>query len=75
MNYAADVRIYGKGYSPDNQEDYEEALNYPHIKKFKRYLVAGTNQDWIDDVIDEKEGSIADRGRTDNKLAHVSIVL
>jgi hypothetical protein len=57
LNHAAD-RVYGKRYSPDNQEDYEEGLNYSPIKKFKKYLVAGTNQNRIDEVIDEKEGSI-----------------
>jgi hypothetical protein len=57
LNHAAD-RVYGKRYTPDNQEDYEEGLNYSPIKKFKKYLVAGTNQNRIDEVIDEKEGSI-----------------
>lgn len=57
LNHAAD-RVYGKGYSLDNQEDYEEGLNYSPIKKFKKYLLAGTNQNWIEEVIDEKEGSL-----------------
>jgi hypothetical protein len=57
LNQAAD-RVYGNGYNADNQEQYSEGLNYKQLKEFKRYLVAGTNEDWIDQVIDEKEGSI-----------------
>jgi CRISPR-associated endonuclease/helicase Cas3 len=56
LNQAAD-RVYGKGYSPDNQIEYEEGLNYFRLKKFKENLVAGTDQDWVEQVIDEKEGS------------------
>jgi hypothetical protein len=57
LSYAAD-RIYGNDYNRDNKAEYEKGLNYKMLKHFKRYLVAGTNQDWIDKVIDEKEGSI-----------------
>lgn len=57
LNQAAD-RVYGKGYSYNNQVEYEEGLNHPRLKKFKKFLIAGTDQDWIDDVIDEKEGSM-----------------
>ena len=56
MNRAADL-VYGKGYGYDNQIEYEEGLNYSGIKKFKKYLVAGTSQDWIDEAMDEREGS------------------
>lgn len=58
LNEAAD-RVYGKSYSYDNQVEYEEGLNYPRLKKFKKYLIAGTDQNWIDEVIDEKEGSVS----------------
>ena len=54
--HAAD-RVYGKGYSPKNQDDYEDGLNYSRIKDFRKHLVAGIYQNWIDDVIDKNEGS------------------
>jgi CRISPR-associated endonuclease/helicase Cas3 len=57
LNHAAD-RVYGKGYSTDNQEKYEAGLNYLPLKKFRKYLVAGTDQNWIGEVIDENEGSL-----------------
>jgi hypothetical protein len=57
LNDAAD-RVYGRGYSPENQDKYNDGLNYRELKYFKKYLVAGINQDWIDEVVDEKEGSI-----------------
>jgi hypothetical protein len=57
LNQAADY-VYGKGYSPDNQREYEEGLNYFRLKEFKKHLIAGTYQDWIDEVIDETEGSV-----------------
>jgi CRISPR-associated endonuclease/helicase Cas3 len=57
LNYAAD-RVYGNGYNHNNQVEYIEGLNHSRLKRFKECLVAGTNQDWIDEVIDEREGSI-----------------
>ena len=57
LNDAAD-RVYGNGYSDLDRAAYEEGLNYEPLKYFKRYLVAGTNEDWIDQIIDEKEGTI-----------------
>jgi hypothetical protein len=59
LNDAAD-RVYGNGYNTDDQKtEYETGLNYEQLKNFRQYLVAGTNQDWIDKVIErEKEGSI-----------------
>ena len=57
LNDAAD-HVYGRGYSAENQDKYNDGLNYRELKYSKKYLVAGTNQDWIDEVIDEKEGSI-----------------
>jgi CRISPR-associated endonuclease/helicase Cas3 len=57
LNHAAD-RVYCSGYNADDKREYEDGLNYKQLKQWKRYLVAGTNQDWIDQVIDEKEGTI-----------------
>lgn len=57
LNYSAD-KVYGNGYNVDNQREYNDGLNYKQLKYFRKYLTAGTNEDWIDKVIDEKEGSI-----------------
>lgn len=56
-NQAAN-RVYGKGYNSDDKDDYEKGLNYVELKHFKKCLIAGTDQRWIDEVIYEKEGSI-----------------
>lgn len=56
LNSAADD-VYGNGYNGDDKVEYEDGLNYDRLKYWKRYLVAGTNQDWIDEVIDKQEGS------------------
>jgi len=42
LNQAAD-RVYGKDYSCDNKVEYEEGLNYNRLKKFKKFLIAGTD--------------------------------
>ena len=57
LNQAAD-RIYGKGYSIENQLRYEEGLNYSRLKNFKQSLIAGTDHEWIEEVIEEKEGTV-----------------
>lgn len=57
LNHSADM-VYGNGYNPDDSTEYEEGLNYERLKYWKRHLVAGTDQDWIEQVIDEKEGTI-----------------
>jgi CRISPR-associated endonuclease/helicase Cas3 len=57
LNHAADM-VYGNGYNLDDRADYEDGLNYERLKYWKRYLVAGTDQDWIEQVIDEKEGTV-----------------
>jgi CRISPR-associated endonuclease/helicase Cas3 len=53
LNDAAD-RVYGKGYADKNLDEYNEGLKCIDIKS----IVAGTNQDWVDDVIKDNEGSI-----------------
>jgi CRISPR-associated endonuclease/helicase Cas3 len=57
LNDAAD-RVYGNGYGDKDRAEYEDGLNYGPLKYFKRYLVAGTNEDWIDEIIDKQEGSV-----------------
>jgi hypothetical protein len=55
---AAADRIYGNGYSGEDRAEYEDGLNYNPLKHWKKYLVAGTDrEDWVHEVIDEREGS------------------
>jgi hypothetical protein len=56
--YDAADRVYGNGYNDDDRADYEDGLNYEPLKYFKDYLLAGTNKDWIEQVIDKHEGTI-----------------
>lgn len=57
LNDAADC-IYGNGYKGDDKKDYKDGLNYKPLKYWKKYLVAGTDrEDWIREIIDEKDGS------------------
>ena len=56
LNQAADS-VYGNGYNSKDNADYQGGLNYRPLKCWKRYLAAGTNQDWIERVLDEQEGT------------------
>jgi CRISPR-associated endonuclease/helicase Cas3 len=51
-------RIYEDGYTGENKLLYERVLNHVRIRNFQRKLVAGTHQDWVEEVIDEKEGTV-----------------
>jgi len=53
LNDAAD-HVYGKGYNHDNQIEYNEGLHCIQIKD----MVAGTNRDWVEDIIKDNEGSV-----------------
>lgn len=53
LRTAAD-HVYGEGYNHDNQIEYNEGLNCIQIKD----MVAGTNRDWVDDLIKDNEGSL-----------------
>jgi len=57
LNYAAD-QVYGNGYDLDDQIEYYEGLEFKPLKQWERYLTAGVSKPWIEDIIDEKEGSI-----------------
>jgi CRISPR-associated endonuclease/helicase Cas3 len=57
LNHAAD-RVYGNGYSGNDETEYQEGLNYIPLKNFKRELVAGTCHDWIEEAIDRREENI-----------------
>ncbi|MGB8936253.1 MAG: CRISPR-associated helicase Cas3' [Candidatus Nitrosopolaris sp.] len=57
LNQAADD-VYGSGYTGDDLSNYKDGLNYKRLKQFRRYLKAGTSEDWIDVVIESNEGTI-----------------
>jgi hypothetical protein len=57
LNHAAE-RVCGNNYNADDKAEYEDGLNYRRLKHWERYLVAGTNQDLIDRVMDGKDGTI-----------------
>jgi CRISPR-associated endonuclease/helicase Cas3 len=56
LNDAAD-KVYGSGYTDKDKKEFDRGLNYEKLKYFNKYLVAGTNQNWIDEVIDKQEGT------------------
>ncbi len=57
LNQAADS-VYGNDYSGNDLTDYEEGLDYKPLRQWERYLTAGVSKDWIEEVIDEKEGTV-----------------
>lgn len=57
LNAAADD-VYGSGYNAEDQAKYEQGLGYRQLKEFKRCLVAGTSENWIDVAIEKNEGTI-----------------
>jgi len=56
LDNAAD-EIYGNGYTGEDKEEYNDGLNYERLKYWQRHLLAGTDQDWIDEIIDRQEGT------------------
>ncbi|MCL4436945.1 MAG: CRISPR-associated helicase Cas3' [Thaumarchaeota archaeon] len=53
---AAD-KVYHDGYRGKEREKYEEGLNHPDLTQFKDSIIAGTHQDWTEQVIDSADGS------------------
>lgn len=51
-------RAYKNGYSADDFERYNNALNHPLIKCFKERLVAGLHNDWTEQLIDKTDGTV-----------------
>jgi CRISPR-associated endonuclease/helicase Cas3 len=57
LNQAVDS-VYGSGYTGDDLVEYNDGLNYKELREFKRCLTAGTSEDWVEVVIEEKEGTV-----------------
>ena len=51
-------RVYQCGYSGEDLERYNNALNHPLIKSYKERLVAGFHNDWTDEIIEKTDGTI-----------------
>lgn len=50
--------VYQGGYSGEDLQQYNDALNHPLITRFKERLAAGCHNDWIEEVIDKSDGTI-----------------
>jgi CRISPR-associated endonuclease/helicase Cas3 len=51
-------RVYEKGYTGEDLARYNNALNHQLIKKFKDSLLAGSHNDWTENIIDRSDGTI-----------------
>jgi len=51
-------RVYQKGYLGEDLVRYNNALNHRLIKNFKESLLAGSHNDWTDDIIDRSDGTM-----------------
>jgi len=47
--------MYGNDYKGKDRKDYDAGLEYEKLKYFSKYLTGGTNQGWIDQILDDKE--------------------
>lgn len=51
-------RVYQCGYTGEDLERYNNALNHPLIKSYKERLVAGFHNDWTEEIIEKTDGTI-----------------
>ena len=51
-------RVYENGYEKEDWNSYNNALNHPLIKDYKKTLVAGVHNDWTEQVIEKADGTI-----------------
>lgn len=51
-------QVYQNGYSGEDLARYNNALNHRLIKNFKESLLAGSHNDWTDDIIDQSDETI-----------------
>ena len=57
LNNAAD-KVYGNDYEGKDLIEYQDGLTYTPLQQWERYLIAGVSKNWIEEVIEEKEGTI-----------------
>jgi CRISPR-associated endonuclease/helicase Cas3 len=53
---AACDRVYTGGYTSEQKGEFEERLNHPYFVEFDQHLLAGRSEQWVDKVIDDREG-------------------
>jgi CRISPR-associated endonuclease/helicase Cas3 len=56
LNDAAD-EVYGNGYTGKDLDQFTEGRDYTPLKEFKRSLIAGTSENWVDVLIEKNEGT------------------
>lgn len=49
--------VYGDGYGKEEQRDFLAGLENTSLTQFNRYAVAGTHDDWIEQVLEKAEGT------------------
>ncbi len=50
--------VYRDGYCGDLLERYERGLHHPSIENFDENIIAGTYNDWIEEIIEKTDGQI-----------------
>jgi CRISPR-associated endonuclease/helicase Cas3 len=50
--------VYGGGYGDAEMRSFRQGLTHPYIAQFERDLVAGTHQDWVDQLIEQTDGIV-----------------
>ncbi len=50
--------VYAEGYERKESDEFERALNYPELKDFDEYTIAGVYRNWVEDVIEGTDQSI-----------------
>ena len=51
-------RVYSDGYCGDELCNFEQGFNHPDIISFEERLLAGTHQDWVEQVIESTDGTV-----------------
>lgn len=51
-------RVYQKGYCGEDLARYNNALNHRLLKNFKETLLAGSHNDWTEDIINQSDGTM-----------------
>lgn len=55
---AAANHVYADGYQERAKQAFEEGFNHPDLSEFESRLLAGSHQDWVQEVIDRADGTV-----------------
>ncbi len=50
--------VYAEGYQGDQLKEFEATFHHPSFEELEQRLIAGTHQDWADDVFDNEDKQI-----------------